>query len=41
MIQISYKGNKFILEKMTDKDKAKLKAEKPEIYEKFFPQTEK
>lgn len=41
MIQISYNGNKFIVEKMTEKDKAKLKADKPEIYAKFFPETEK
>ena len=40
MIQISYKDRSFIIEEMTDEDKEILKAEKPELYEKYFEKTE-
>lgn len=34
---ISYSGNRFVVQEMTKKEKAQLKKDKPEIYEKFFP----
>ena len=36
MIQISYKDRSFIIEQMTEEDKEILKAEKPEMYDKYF-----
>ena len=36
MIQISYKDRSFIVEQMTEEDKEILKAEKPELYKKYF-----
>ena len=40
MIQISYKDRIFIVEEMTDEEKEILKAEKPELHEKYFKKTE-
>ena len=40
MIQISYKDRSFIVEEMTEADREILKAEKPELYEKYFEKTE-
>ena len=36
MIQINYKDRSFIIEQMTEEDKEILKAEKPEMYDKYF-----
>ena len=40
MIQVNYKDRTFIIEQMTEEDKEILKAEKPELYEKYFEKTE-
>ena len=33
---IEYTGHKFILEEMTDADKAQLKLDKPQVWESLF-----